>query len=189
MAELTFAESYRTHGFRVEIEGTSCQATKVTGLNEGHTDVIEMASGGDAIVRKIASGIVKFDNLTIERDMDGTQEDALFQTWFSEMFQLTGASNGSSIRRNAASSKASAVGPINASPDKSRWKAIRRSTLIRGSRSRTARSICSNGYPPRKATSSSGLGTFSAVASSVTEATLRTSARAGHWGAAIAGAA
>lgn len=102
MAELTFAESYRTHGFRVEIEGTSCQATKVTGLNEGHTDVIEMASGGDAIVRKIASGIVKFDNLTIERDMDGTQEDALFQTWFSEMFQLTGASNGSSIRRNGA---------------------------------------------------------------------------------------
>ena len=102
MAELTFAESYRTHGFRVEIEGTSCQATKVTGLNEGHTDVIEMASGGDSIVRKIASGIVKFDNLTIERDMDGTQEDTFFQTWFSEMFQLTGTSNGSSIRRNGA---------------------------------------------------------------------------------------
>jgi phage tail-like protein len=102
MAELTFAESYRTHGFLVEIEGTSCQATKVTGLNEGHTDVVEMASGGDAIVRKISSGIVKFDNLVIERDMDGTPEDKLFQDWFAEMFQLTGASHGSSIRRNGA---------------------------------------------------------------------------------------
>jgi phage tail-like protein len=102
MAELTFAESYRTHGFLVEIEGTSVQATKVTGLNEGHTDVVEMASGGDAIVRKISSGIVKFDNLVIERDMDGTSEDQLFRDWFSEMFQLTGTSHGSSIRRNGA---------------------------------------------------------------------------------------
>lgn len=102
MAELTFAESYRTHGFKVEIEGTSCQATKVTGLNEGHTDVIEMASGGDAIVRKISSGIVKFDNLVIERDMDGTPEDQLFQDWFADMFQLTGTSQGSSVRRNGA---------------------------------------------------------------------------------------
>lgn len=102
MAELTFAESYRTHGFRIEIEGTSCQVTKVTGLNEGHTDVIEMASGGDAIVRKISSGIVKFDNLVVERDMDGSPDDAFFQAWFAEMFQLTGASGGSSIRRNGA---------------------------------------------------------------------------------------
>ena len=102
MAELTFAESYRTHGFLVEIEGTSCQATKVTGLNEGHTDVVEMASGGDSIVRKISSGIVKFDNLVIERDMDGTPEDTLFRDWFADMFQLTGASNGSSVRCNGA---------------------------------------------------------------------------------------
>src|SRR5712691_7563287 len=102
MAELTFAESYRTHGFLVEIEGTSCQATKVTGLNEGHTDVVEMASGGDAIVRKISSGIVKFDNLVIERDMDGTPEDTFFRDWFADMFQLTGAHKGSSVRRNGA---------------------------------------------------------------------------------------
>jgi len=102
MAELTFAESYRTHGFLVEIEGTSCQATKVTGLNEGHTDVVEMASGGDAIVRKISSGIVKFDNLVVERDMDGTPEDKFFRDWFADMFQLTGVSKGSSVRRNGA---------------------------------------------------------------------------------------
>lgn len=102
MAELTFAESYRTHGFLVEIEGTACQATKVTGLNEGHTDVVEMASGGDAIVRKISSGIVKFDNLVVERDMDGTPEDKFFRDWFADMFQLTGAHKGSSVRRNGA---------------------------------------------------------------------------------------
>src|SRR3954453_23158551 len=102
MAELTFAEAYTTQGFLVEIEGTSCQATKVPGLSEGHTDVVEMASGGDAIVRKISSGIVKFDNLVIERDMDGTSEDQLFRDWFAEMFQLTGTSQGSSVRRNGA---------------------------------------------------------------------------------------
>jgi len=61
-----------------------------------------MASGGDAIVRKIAAGIVKFDNLVIERDMDGTPDDAFFQAWFAEMFQLTGVSQGSSVRRNGA---------------------------------------------------------------------------------------
>lgn len=102
MAELTFAEAYTTHGFVVEIDGTQCSATKVTGLNEGHTDVIEMASGGDAIVRKISSGIVKFDNLTIERDMDGTAEDQFFRDWFGEMFQLMGTSGGSGVRRNGA---------------------------------------------------------------------------------------
>jgi phage tail-like protein len=102
MAELTFAEAIRANRFRIEIDGTTCQATKVTGLNEGHTDVIEMASGGDAIVRKISSGVVKFDNLVIERDMDGTPEDQFFRDWFGEMFQLTGPSGGSSVRRNGA---------------------------------------------------------------------------------------
>ena len=103
MAELTFSESWRTHGFRLEIEGIpSVPITKVTGLNEGMTETIEQADGGDNIVRKISSGIVKFDTLVIERNMDGSPNDQIFQDWFNEMFQLNGASGGSSVRRNGA---------------------------------------------------------------------------------------
>jgi phage tail-like protein len=99
----SFTESYRTHGFAVEIEGTRCPVTKVTGLNEGMTDVIEQSDGGSTIVRKIASGIVKFDNLVIERNVDGSEFDVLFKKWFSEMFQLTRDKNpGSSVRRHGA---------------------------------------------------------------------------------------
>jgi phage tail-like protein len=102
MAELTFAESYRTHGFAIEIEGTRCPVTKITGLNQGMTDTIEQIDGGGTFVRKIASGVVKFDTLVIERNMDGTIFDGFFQDWFREMFQLNGPSAGSSVRRNGA---------------------------------------------------------------------------------------
>jgi phage tail-like protein len=102
MAELTFNESYRTHGFAVEIDGTRVPVTKVTGLNEGMTDTIEQSDGGSTIVRKISSGIVKFDTLVIERNVDGSEFDTLFKDWFAEMFQLNGDSRGSSVRRNGA---------------------------------------------------------------------------------------
>lgn len=102
MAELTFQESYRTHGFLVEIEGTQCPVTKVSGLNEGMTDVIEQPDGGSPTVHKISSGIIKFDTLVIERNMDGSRFDAFFKDWFAEMFQLNGATGNSSVRRNGA---------------------------------------------------------------------------------------
>jgi phage tail-like protein len=102
MAELTFQESYRTHGFVLEIEGTQCPVTKVTGLNEGMTETLEQPDGGSPVVHKIASGVVKFDPLVIERNVDGSRFDEFFQTWFSEMFQLNGESQGSSVRRNGA---------------------------------------------------------------------------------------
>lgn len=102
MAELTFKESYRTHGFFVEIEGTRVPATKVTGLSEGSMDTVEQTDGGSPLVRKISSGVVKFDTLVIERNMDGSPMDAFFKTWFNEMFQLNGPSLGSSKRRNGA---------------------------------------------------------------------------------------
>lgn len=105
MAELSFAESFRTHGFIVEIEGTQCPVTKVTGLNEGMTETIEQPDGGSPIVHKIASGIFKYDTLVIERNVDGTQFDQFFKDWFAEMFQLNGDSLGSSVRRNGAVAK------------------------------------------------------------------------------------
>jgi phage tail-like protein len=102
MSELTFNEAYRTHGFALQIGSETCPCTKITGLNEGMTDTIEQPEGGTTIVRKIASGVVKFDTLVVERDMDGSPFDQFFRTWFAEMFQLNGASGGSSVRRNGA---------------------------------------------------------------------------------------
>jgi phage tail-like protein len=102
MAEMTFREGYRTHGFALEIAGVRCPVTKVTGLSDGAIDVITQSDGGSTFERKIASGIVKFDDLTVERIVDGSLFDALFQEWFAEMFLLNGPSRGSSIRRNGA---------------------------------------------------------------------------------------
>ena len=102
MAELTFNESYRTHGFVIEIGAVhSVPVTKVTGLNEGSTDTIEQIDGGASYAHKIASGVVKFDTLVIERNMDGSTNDKLFQDWFNEMFQLQGNSGGSSVRHTS----------------------------------------------------------------------------------------
>jgi phage tail-like protein len=66
------------------------------------TEVIDVHDGGSSFVRKISSGIVKFDPLVIERNMDGSELDTFFKDWFGEMFQLNGTSGGSSVRRNGA---------------------------------------------------------------------------------------
>jgi phage tail-like protein len=102
MSEIAFAESYRTHGFAIEIDGTRCPVTKVTGLSEGSVDTTEQPEGGSTVVRKIASGVVKFDTLVIERNVDGTEFDQFFKDWFNEMFQLNGVSGASSKRRTVA---------------------------------------------------------------------------------------
>jgi len=102
MAELTFKEGYRTHGFALEIDGVRCPVTKVGGLGEGTMDVINQADGGSTFERKIGSGIVKFDNLTVERIVDGSPYDQLFQQWFAEMFLLNGQATSSAVRRNGA---------------------------------------------------------------------------------------
>lgn len=100
MAELTFQESYRTHGFLVEIGGVQCPVTKVSGLDEGSTDVIEQPDSGSPFVHKIASGVIKQPPLVLERNVDGSRFDEFFRTWFAEMFQLNGDSRTSSVRRD-----------------------------------------------------------------------------------------
>jgi phage tail-like protein len=102
MAELTFKEGYRTHGFALEIAGVRCPVTKVAGLSEGAMDVINQTDGGSTFERKIASGVVKFDNLTVTRIVDGSTFDKVFQDWFGEMFVLDGQARGSAVRRNGA---------------------------------------------------------------------------------------
>jgi phage tail-like protein len=101
MADFGFNEAYRTDEFVVEIEGIESPGiTKVSGLSEGDVDAIDQPDGGANITHKISSGIVKYDDLTLERNMDGSQADADFKDWFEEMFKLDGTGTGSQLRRN-----------------------------------------------------------------------------------------
>ena len=101
MAALNFAEAFTTHDFVVEIEGIeSPNITKVSGLSEGSIDAIEQPDGGANINHKISSGIIKYDDLTLERHMDGTTRDQDFLDWFTEMFNMDGTGEGSAARRN-----------------------------------------------------------------------------------------
>ena len=98
---LDFNEAYRTDEFFVEIAGIASPGiTKVTGLGEGDIDPIDQPDGGANITHKISSGIIKYDDLTLERNMDGSEADEDFKDWFDEMFNLDGTGRGSQFRRN-----------------------------------------------------------------------------------------
>ena len=98
---LDFNEAYRTNEFFVVIDNIpSPGITKVTGLSEGDVDHIDQADGGSNITHKISSGIIKFDDLTLERNMDGTKADEDFKDWFQEMFKMDGKGTGSQLRKN-----------------------------------------------------------------------------------------
>jgi len=101
MADFGFTEAYRTDEFVVEIDGIESPGiTRVSGLSEGDVDAIEQPDGGSNITHKISSGIVKYDDLTLERNLDGSKADDEFQKWFTEMFKLDGTGTGSKMRRN-----------------------------------------------------------------------------------------
>lgn len=101
MADLGFNEAYRTHEFVVEIEGIeSPNVTKVTGLSDGEVEAIDQPDGGASITHKISSGVVKYGDLTIERNMDGSAADKAFKDWFNTMFKLDGTGKGSTLRRS-----------------------------------------------------------------------------------------
>jgi phage tail-like protein len=95
-------ESYRTNEFVLMIDGTeSPGVSKVSGLSEGEIDTIEQADGGSNHVFKIATGVVKFEPLTIERYVDGSPEDTRFKDWFRDTFKLSSSTQGSSaVRKN-----------------------------------------------------------------------------------------
>lgn len=101
MAESGFNEAFRTDEFVVEIEGIESPGiTKVTGLSEGEVEPIEQPDGGSNIIHKISSGVIKYDDLTLERNLDGSQADTDFKNWFNTMFKLDGSGKGSQLRRN-----------------------------------------------------------------------------------------
>jgi len=101
MADFGFNEAYRTDEFMVEIEGIESPGiTKVTGLSDGEIDAIEQPDGGTPYHHKISSGIIKFGDITLERNMDGSKSDKDFKDWFLNMFKLDGTGTGSQLRRN-----------------------------------------------------------------------------------------
>jgi phage tail-like protein len=103
MAKVEFTEAYRTHEFEIEIEGIASPGiTKVSGLGDGEIDSIDQPDGGANVTHKISSGIVKFGDVTLERNMDGTRADNDFKAWFQQAFKLDGTGIGSGIRRNGA---------------------------------------------------------------------------------------
>ncbi len=101
MADFGFTEAYRSDEFVVEIEGIESPGiTSVSGLSEGTIDSIDQPDGGSNITHKISSGTIKYDDLTLIRNMDGSQADSDFRDWFQEMFTLDGTGTGSQLRRN-----------------------------------------------------------------------------------------
>jgi phage tail-like protein len=97
-----FYESLRANEFLLTIDHTvSPGVTKISGLSEGEIDTIEQPDGGSNHVYKVAATKIKFEPLTIERYVDGSPQDKLFQDWFSSTFKLgTKANGGSSVRKN-----------------------------------------------------------------------------------------
>jgi phage tail-like protein len=101
MPDFGFTEAFRTNEFVVEIEGIESPGiTSVSGLGEGNVEAIDQSDGGSNITHKISSGLVTYDDVTLERNMDGTQADNDFRAWFEEMFKIDGTGIGSQLRRN-----------------------------------------------------------------------------------------
>lgn len=98
---MNFPEAFRANEYEVSIEGSvSPGISRVAGLGDGEVEAIEQPHGGSRVVHKISTGIVKFDDITLERYMDGTPDDQLFYDWFKQMFELEGGGKGSTVRRN-----------------------------------------------------------------------------------------
>jgi phage tail-like protein len=95
-------ESFRTSEFVFIIDGReSPGVTKVSGLSEGEIETIEQPDGGSWHVYKVAGNKVKYEPLTIERHVDGSDEDKRFQTWFRQTFKLNRPTQGgSSVRKD-----------------------------------------------------------------------------------------
>jgi phage tail-like protein len=125
MADFGFNEAYRTDEFVVEIEGIESPGiTKVDGLSEGEIDPVDQPDGGANITHKISSGIVKYDDLTLERNMDGSSADAAFKAWFEEMFKIDGTGAGSAMRKNSSARRCCALrlkAPGSNRPNSRRW--------------------------------------------------------------------
>jgi phage tail-like protein len=97
-----FWESYRADGFFMEVEGKwTPRLSKVSGLSEGEVETIEQPDGLSGHVYRLSASKVKFEPLTIERRVDGSDDDAKFRDWFREAFDLNKIAQGGSSRRRS----------------------------------------------------------------------------------------
>ena len=95
-----FSEGYRASEFIMEVEGTwSPRLSKVSGLSEGEIETIEQPDGLTGHVYRLSSSKVKFEPLTVERRVDGSDDDAKFRQWFRDTFDLNALKQGGSSRR------------------------------------------------------------------------------------------
>ncbi len=84
-------EPYIANEFVVEIGSEeSPTISKVSGMSLGKADAVEIHEGGTNVVHKVSSGVVKFDPLTLERYMDGSDDDRRFKEFFEQMFKISG---------------------------------------------------------------------------------------------------
>lgn len=97
-------ESYRTDEFHLIVgvgSDPSPGVTKISPLDLGEVETIEQPDGGSGKVYKIAGQKLKFKPLTIERYVDGSEQDKAFMDWFKETFNLTGGTQGGSTTRRS----------------------------------------------------------------------------------------
>jgi phage tail-like protein len=98
-------EPYFANEFVVEIASKeSPTVSKVTGLSLGKADPVDIPESGTNVVHKVSSGVVKFESLTLERYMDGSEDDRRFKEFFEQMFKISG--QGGTPARGLGSSQA-----------------------------------------------------------------------------------
>jgi phage tail-like protein len=97
-----FQESFRANEFKFVIDGReSPGVSKISGLSEGELDTIEQPDGGSDHVYKLSAAKVRFEPLTVERYVDGSDEDKRFRDWFWSTFKLNApVQGGSRVRKN-----------------------------------------------------------------------------------------
>ncbi len=97
-----FFESLRATEFVLVVDGTeSPGVSKVTGLSEGEWDTVDQPDGGSEHIYKLSGAKVHFDSLTIERYVDGSNQDQRFRDWWRRTFHLNApVQGGSKVRKN-----------------------------------------------------------------------------------------
>lgn len=107
MATQEFYEGYRASEFVLEVGGIpSPGVSKISGLSEGELDTIEQPDGATGHVYKVSGAKVKYEPLTIERRVDGSDQDKQFLDWFTETFRPKERTpSGSTVRRSGVITK------------------------------------------------------------------------------------
>jgi len=107
MATQEWHEGYRASEFVLEVNSIKSPGiSKISGLSEGELDTIEQPDGATGHVYKLSGAKIKYEPLTIERRVDGSEQDKQFLDWFTQTFRpKEGTPLGSAIRRSGTITK------------------------------------------------------------------------------------